>query len=352
MSIAWRTVPSVIRRRVAQHSENLQASGLGQASNRLALADQVWPLFRPDVEGVAYYEFTLSAASRGTGQRLATRGWTSASVEVERMDAALEKRPDVVNNGFVVASAGEHDVPIPHFSFDRLAPSARLAQERKGDGRFARIYRLDALAYVAEDEAGELLARIGQLPPLPIDVAVGAGERGRWLGSVVAAPTRAIDDDARAADTEHVVRRSGTKDQLRFAQIDNWKEYRQVYGRHLGPLLEAHRRRAAPAWQTQHRLEEFGEGIFAGQSLRVALLEPQAAIRVTGRGAGYVDASLLERGGSSAVELRTTYPSEKHEVDFRLQISYASGEREDLPFFIVASDAPSNAKALQIEVIS
>ncbi|MEZ5966103.1 MAG: hypothetical protein R3F56_19865 [Planctomycetota bacterium] len=105
------------------------------------------PFYRPDVVGVAYYEFPVS------------------------------------HGGFIVVSTGEHDLPIAHWS-DRGEPIERALdhQARANQARIARIYKVDALSYVGEDATGLQVAQIGDLPTqlLPDPTVRGGYTQRAW----------------------------------------------------------------------------------------------------------------------------------------------------------------------------
>ena len=86
------------------------------------------PFYRPDVDGVAYYEF------------------------------------EVVPTGFVIVATGPHDLPVTSFSILSTPQSRRLLAEVGPAADAVRIYRLSDFAYVAEDAAARRVAQLGNLP--------------------------------------------------------------------------------------------------------------------------------------------------------------------------------------------
>ncbi len=89
----------------------------------------VTPIFRPDVQGVAYFEYEMNPG------------------------------------GFVVVATGEHDVPVPNWSSVGRSPSRALRIAAAQQSRtVARVLRIDSMAYAAEDAAGERVALRGELP--------------------------------------------------------------------------------------------------------------------------------------------------------------------------------------------
>ncbi len=90
---------------------------------------RVTPIYRPDVRGVAFFEF------------------------------------GVQGGGFVVVSTGSHDVPVPNWSSVGRSPTDRLRSLAEESGQQAgRFYRLDSLTYAVEDFHGNLIDHYGEIP--------------------------------------------------------------------------------------------------------------------------------------------------------------------------------------------
>ena len=93
------------------------------------------PIFRPDVQGVAYFEFELSPG------------------------------------GFIVVATGPHDVPVPNWSSVGRSPSRHLRiAATQANRTVARVLRIDSMAYAAEDAGGQLIAQRGESPMQLVDV--------------------------------------------------------------------------------------------------------------------------------------------------------------------------------------
>ena len=86
------------------------------------------PFYRPDVDGIAYFEFQV--------------------------------QPE----GFVIVATGAHDVPV--VSFSHLSPphSRQLTALAGPAASPLRIFRLSDFAYVAEDATARKVAQLGELP--------------------------------------------------------------------------------------------------------------------------------------------------------------------------------------------
>ena len=93
-------------------------------------------------------------------------------------------------------------------------------------------------------------------------------------------------------------------------------------------------------------LAEFGEGIFSGRSVRVALLEEGASFDLSGDGASAVLVKELKRpAGAAAIELVAGKTEHDHELDFELNVRYPSGRKELLRFFVISPNTRSEARA-------
>src|SRR5262249_26458744 len=100
-------------------------------------------LYRPDVTGVAYYEFPV-------------RLLQSAPSLQPSVDAIQERAPVFLPRGFIVVSAGCHDFAIPHWNFTGVPPTFALDDEARRSGRPdpVKYFKVGSGAYVGEDSAG------------------------------------------------------------------------------------------------------------------------------------------------------------------------------------------------------
>lgn len=324
---------------------------MAAGAERAQLGAYAVPLFRPDLESVAYYEFEIDLQPDATQrvitpQMLARGDFGKGGMEKPDLTAQAARAVGPVKRGFIVVSTGEHDSPIPHWSLDREPINRQLeVAAAEAGAKVARIYKLDALAYVGEDENGNLVARSGQFPSLaeglPHDLRKYRGQ----IASAVAKPERDADDSAK--EIKHQVTTSApVRAALEFREPQGWSQYKERYAEVVGPFLDELRRRAARVWESHKLLAEFGEGIIAGESHRVALLYPEATAELSGDGAVLVRLTLVERiGGPPALELHTSSAPLDRETGFELHIRYPGGLEETLRFFVVSRDTPSNVRA-------
>src|SRR4029077_8230229 len=118
-------IPTPIRRKAAQHLESIRGTPMAPNAANARLADEVWPIYRPDLEEVAYYEFGVEL---GTGPRrlVTSAAGLSALLATERKTASARAKRSDVNlkehaassrcsglGGFILVSTGPHDFPIP-----------------------------------------------------------------------------------------------------------------------------------------------------------------------------------------------------------------------------------------------
>ena len=64
MAIDQARIPTPIRRRAAQHLESIRGTPMAPFGDGATLGNDVWPIYRPDLEEVAYYEFTVELGSK------------------------------------------------------------------------------------------------------------------------------------------------------------------------------------------------------------------------------------------------------------------------------------------------
>jgi hypothetical protein len=357
MRIPILNVPIQSRRLAAQHLASIIGTDVVAGVQAAFLQDYAVPVYRPDIDGVAYYEFSI-ARSKGRGRVLVSKGYSVGKCAQESSLVKLGTEADAAETpiGFVIVANGRHDFPISHWSLNRLPPSQQIAtdprrgcdQPQPGAAKAAKLYRLDVLAYAAENDAGELVGQTGPLPGaisgLPHSLEKLAGR----IESSIAPMERTPATDEGAQDARQRLERS-MKSQPQLSRDDEggWKGLKERYADVFGPMLDHLRRRAAKTWELNDLIEKFGEGIEAGATHPIALLD-HAAIEFSGDGSRYVDTELQEGGdGPPTLVLRAKRESLSTEQDLDLHIRYRNGEQETLKFFIYSRAVPSNEKARQ-----
>jgi hypothetical protein len=300
-------VPIELQRRVATRLEALRGSALGEPLREAFIGDLACPIYRPDLEDVAYWEFEIMGIKGG---------------------------------GFIVASASPHDLPLPHWSIE-MKPPSRALEAQVSEGKVARIVKVDSLAYTAEDADGTHLAQIGQLPPKLPSISASTKNLAA-ISTATAIGPRGSQDDATPGELQFSTGGAPVP-RLRPTGWKSWPALKAGYATAFKPHLAALAARAAASWETEALLQKFGEGIYAGEQLTVPLLREGKA-RLSGDGARGVRLSMLERK-PPAVLLEALAIRRKGEASFQLDIEYADGGGENLAFFVVPKDAPSNFRS-------
>jgi hypothetical protein len=355
MAIDSSKVPMELRRRAAQHLESLKGTPMAPNGDGAVIGSEVWPIYRPDLDEPAYYEFTVELASSHV--RLATSAASLSTLLEQREGSRLRlkkpaagdlpgrERPNGRGQGFIVVAAGPHDFPVPHWSLDRPPISAQLAADAEG-GPIERIVKVDSLSYVGEAKDGSIVARVGQLPAPLAGLPHDLSRADRGVSTLISEPAVAIPNDDAAEGIEHRVKREGPRPgKLEAIDVKDWPSFRERYSDAFGPFLDALRRQAAGAWEVEGLIGEFGEGIRVGQSHRVALLQPDAVVELGGPGASLVKASIDERGGAAALVLEAPEGTViDQEADLDVDIRYPDGQAERLRFFVISDRTPSNRR--------
>lgn len=302
-------VPDELYRRAAQHLEWMRGSEMAPGWDEARLGPTIRPFFRPDIAEAAYYEFeVLRPAAVGAGLEPA---------------------------GFVLLSAGEHDYPIAHWHFAGPTLSAELiggaGASLSGPLKF---YKLDTLAYAAEDAQGRQVATKGAQPariigleandvaPAPIEEAWGPA-------------TSAVDD---STPLPGVHSSSGPAPaNLSFAPWESWAAMKQGFAAAYAPLIERLEQSASADWEIERLGGRTGEVLRVGDVYPLAMLGagvPQ--VTVTGEGAAYVATELQQPVGRPAV-LKITAIRAKAQaaVELVVNLVYGDGTSEQIPFTVV-----------------
>ena len=283
--------------------------------------DQATPIYRPDLDDIAYWEIEVM-------------GVTTALPIVD----AEPKQPD---RGFIIVSTGAHDVPIPHFSLDLAPPSHQLEQF----GEATRVVKLDALCYAAESGDGTLLGHIGAMPPklsgvpanLPRQLPQG------WATTLAAkgSPWSSYTQNEDGAGTPKVRRRSSKE--ARPVAMESWRSWNEVTSGYAAAFrlhLDTLAQRAAPRWAAETLIDTYGEGILSGDTLTVLMLE-EGELTIDGPAKDLASAELNPQPLPPRIRLTATAGVDVKDTSFDVHLSYRSGVQETLHFFIVPTDAPS-----------
>lgn len=304
--VALDKLPGRVHRYAAQLLEDVRDTESAPTWKDAVLASAATPMFRPDVLGVAYYEFRVLVAQKPMG--------------------------------FIIVSIGAHDFPVAHWAFEGESLTAQLL--RQSDGKVVTgFYKLDALSYAAEGEDGQLLATLGELPPRI------EGHKLEWLDKPVE-PTSAhwipssqtqSDKEASALTGELKVEGPTKPAPIKFGEWTSWEDLKKGYGPSYAVMAESLRRQAAEEWDTDARALESGEGLVLKRPYELALLHPEVTFKLTGEGEPFVRARLVETSGSGRMLVLTAVdakPGEELPVEVSLQ--YGDGRTEQLRFVVLS----------------
>jgi hypothetical protein len=302
-SVPLEEVPTELHRRAAQLIEDVRNGGSVPTWESAQLSDTVTPFLRPDIDGIAFFEF------------------------------------EVDPTGFIVLSTDTHDFPLPHWNH-LGRPISRLLERRARttDDRVEQVYRLDTLTYAAENEDGDRVARYGE----PMVKLEGLGpewlEGNRDISRATITPSVSTESDDEFNETiEFTITRSGPEPPpVTVEPWESWRELKDGYGDVYELLIEHLRREARIEWEEYRRPRRLD--IEAAPTDTLALLYRDGEPELSGRGADFVDADVVTRGElPPAVEI-TLLEDPGEEVPFSISLSYSNGLREEIEFVITTAD--------------
>lgn len=305
--VALEQVPLAIHRRAAQLLEDTRGTDSAPKWKSAVFAPSVQVLYRPDVKGVAYYEFSVLV--------------------------------DGTASGFIVASSAEHDFPIAHWNFDGPSPSQALAKAASTE--VSAFYKLDTLTYLAEGAKGEHLAVQGSLPPRII------GQDPSWLNKSVEpstatwTPDQIPPDDSKPESITGKLVLSGPtpNGEVKLDGWSSWAQLRDGYAASYATMAASLKNQAAGEWETIARVQESGEGLVVGRPLSLALLWPKPSIGVTGTGAGLVKLQVVDTApGRQKLTVTASDAQKGQELSAVVHLKYGNGITEDVSFVLLSPD--------------
>ncbi len=302
--VSLEEVPLDLHRRAAQLLVEVKGGPLAPNWNDSARLRETATLFyRPDLEEPAYVEFPVEPA------------------------------------GFIIVSTGRHDYPVTHWNDEGPAPSDELfelGRENAGEPP-ATFYKLDTLSYAAESAEGELIAA-----PRDQSILVEGLEPSMLddpeISEVSVIPVNSEDVSDEEGGFEYEVVETGPQESnVAFVDTEgDWERYKDAYAESFGVYLEALARDAREDWAIVDLTNEFGEGLFPGESFSVAPLFANYEVDVSGAGAEFVTIERNEE--SSVVSLIVAEEVPEDETLFKLSLAYENGAEEAIIFFIAVGD--------------
>jgi len=338
-------VPLRYQRRAAQLVAEMRGTDMAPGWEMAQLGPGVERMYRPDVPGVAYYEFPVVApetVTRSHSLVLSPAPWGAVNDPLVGLPMSPSRSRWGRRAGFVIISTGDHDFPIPHWDFTGDPLSARLAGAAHDLDQFAeRFYKLDALTYVAEDGEGALSAQLGALPPKI------SGMDPAWLDTpppsfeTIWSPGAQADNDQDTGGISGTEFISGTltpPPSLERTAWESWSDLKLGYSETYSIPLELLRREADAAWEVDALMQEGGP-MRKGDVRILAMPWPTPTVSLSG--------DAVERGYThwSVVATAPGLPPNLHveaidsalgeTVPFTVTIQYPNGAQECFGFTIV-----------------
>jgi hypothetical protein len=296
-------VPLDLHRRAAQLLEDVRGTDSAPNWASATLAPDVQPLYRPDILGVAYYEFRVVVGTRPAG--------------------------------FIIVSTGAHDYPIAHWNFDGLSPTQLLIRE--GGTAATTFYKLDSLSYAAEDAQGELVAKQGGLPQRIV------GQKPEWLDRTVEGTDvtwvpevpATTDREASRATFRQDVQGPTIPESIELTGWSSWKELKDNFRGTYAVMAESLKRQAANEWETETLVRDSGEGLLVDRPLDVALPYARPEVTLSGEGAQVVRSAIVDTAVGKKLVLSAFASRPGTELPLTVSIRYYNGVVETLRFVVV-----------------
>lgn len=295
-------VPLNIHRRAAQLLEEMRGSPMAPGWENAILSEAVVPFYRPDMDGIAYYEFKVEP------------------------------------KGFLILSATENDFPVAHWSSEDDTISTQLANEAEKSGKsVGKFLKLDTLSYAVEDPNGELAASLGDMPNKIIVLDPAAIDDTR-------VNTVSIPPSLEGVSSGKVEGVDGTGDlteqgpfPVEFQPWDSWSELKQGYAGIFDPQLKALHQEAAMEWEKLTKLETEGEGLVPGDTRNIVLLYKNAKYNLKGEGQNFASVNLIQKPGlPDVLEVTASSIPPEGMAELDILISYEEvGQQENIKFAIL-----------------
>ena len=299
-------VPQELFRRANQHLEDRRHSSVAPEWVEAKLGSDVRALYRPDVEGIAYYEFPVLTS---------------------------EDEPA----GFIQLAADEHDYSVPHWSPTGLPPTHLLDQQAQADYEtVAKYFKLDALSYAGQNSAGELVASTNNLPAKISGFdAAWLDESGHEQSSTWALDTP-IADDSNSYGTSGTLKVNGDDppSEMKVESWGSWAELKSGYVESYGAHLDELTKDAGEDWETERTINQNGRVLYNGDVYDMTLLYAHGTAYFEGEGKNYIQYQSINRDELSPL-LRITVVSAPSEAQpLVVRVKYDNGVEEIVNFYI------------------
>ncbi len=296
-AVKFGEVPVQFIRTAAQLLEEMRGGPMAPGWDNARFGELVRELHRPDVEGVAYYEFQLLNGDGGPA-------------------------------GFIIVSTGDHDHPIPHWNHEGETATQNVACEAAKNGKQAvKFYKLDTLAYAGEDEAGNLAAMPGTQMIKVKGLKMEMLEKEQELSSSEWTPNKETKSDDEAQDIQGKLTETGPTppEDLVLEGWESWDELKQGYTESYAVFIAALKESAAEDWGIDFLAREYGEGLLKGETYDISLLIPgKPEVKMSGEGAAYIDYEVIpgENGEPAILRIHVRDAVEGKELPLVAEINY------------------------------
>lgn len=319
LSIKRFDLPLTIQRQAVQYLESLRGTELAPSWNEARLGKTVVPFYRPDIDGPAYYEFS------------------------------------VYPKGFIMVSSGNHDYPIAHWSSEAKPPSARLREMLEEEQHvIANFFKLDMLSYVAENENGDLVAQLGELPLELIRNDAAASQSTNYLSTWTPSVddqgnstggeliTRAIKDEDSSEIVAHEVIENGEHTVVKQFQpsfslqsFNSWQDLKTSYPVIFDHSLQQLKKQAAISWDFYKDSDDHPRLVIEKTDLEITMLKGVENFSVNGDGAQFVDITLENRDNfEPTLRLTIGEIAKKQQLPLAIKVNYMDGTSENLSYQI------------------
>ena len=307
------------------------------------LGHKAVPFYRPDIEGIAYLEFPVFNEGKPAG--------------------------------YIMVSNGRHDHPVPRWNFQGLPLSTILQNQAREEGEeVSRLYKLDAMYYVAENPKGEKVASLGnpivEIKGLTPEM-VEKNEVNLYYTKYSLDTEGKDDREVEGFEQETVI--EGREPEFEFVGFSwgAWREQKAQYEKAFKTQLQVLRESARENWEIEDLVAEFGEGLHKGDRYPVPALYPLLEeVSIPEEVKKYVSFNLEERKDAPPVLWMYVkdVPEKKEKNDtgiwpgddclvFDLNFKYANNLTETLRFALVdkrlvQDQDQENLKESQINLLS
>jgi hypothetical protein len=307
---ATQDIPTEVLRRATEFLEMLRGSDMAPEWKDARINPEVGILYRPDIQGPAYYECRVEAPSAS--------GYVPA--------------------GYILLASGEHDYLIVNWNSTGLSTSQELEELAPLGAQLTEIYRLNTMSYVAEYEEFTALG----ITILSNDV-VTLGELPDRIEGLASLPEEPFELVTQGIDSDGNESYTGPTELplLTESPWDSWQALKDGYAEDYAPLLKSLKERASDEWTLEENLNKYGETLVKGNIRTIYGLATQtlSSIQVTGEGAAaqYLGQQEMKDGDTLIGIILTVLaePSDpKTLLPIQVGLQYTSGATETLKYAI------------------